>query len=328
MLSYIIDFLVKNKREDIKAQIGIISELYDDVKQLTIERICRLNNSNVICQNRTQEGHFINKSLADMRLTIQEMLAIKNKDAISIVPNFINECSVSYCPRKTNCFAMEKPKGKYTINSVLMQHIKSGLSDYKDKDDSELAKALLIGVFCVFNISRSANNPPHTPYVDINELKRMYYNKTILDNLEEFKNHATTAIEFIEANGVKLADLLTKKEYIHFIYLMGLVSIINKRDIPIPTVTFPPEWSSIDHIALDKYGKTILGFLTLIDNNNAVTAIGTLEFVDQLTKYNTVNHICMESHIEDTLKVNIIPKKGGSNPNQFKELKEIIKPKW
>jgi hypothetical protein len=43
----------------------------------------------------------------------------------------------------------------------------------------------------------------------------------------------------------------------------------------------------------------IKGFIRTIDNNNAVSAIGTLEFVDQIAKYNTTNTICSAAKLNE-----------------------------
>ena len=44
-------------------------------------------------------------------------------------------------------------------------------------------------------------------------------------------------------------------------------------------------------------------FIDMIDKNNAISAIGTLEFLDQLAKFNKVSNICRaDFNIDNTAK--------------------------
>jgi hypothetical protein len=68
--------------------------------------------------------------------------------------------------------------------------------------------------------------------------------------------------------------------------------------------------------------RIIENFITFIDNNNQVSAIGTLEFVDRLSKLNTVDTLCRfeptkpntlnyEYTMESSQTQTIIPKTSG-----------------
>jgi hypothetical protein len=41
------------------------------------------------------------------------------------------------------------------------------------------------------------------------------------------------------------------------------------------------------------YKSYVKELIDMIDNNNAVSAIGTLEFIDQITKFNTIKNTCV-----------------------------------
>jgi len=45
------------------------------------------------------------------------------------------------------------------------------------------------------------------------------------------------------------------------------------------------------------YKNRIIEFIQMVDNSNAVSAIGTLDFLDRIAKYNTVNTTCNPEEI-------------------------------
>ena len=60
-------------------------------------------------------------------------------------------------------------------------------------------KDIVVSIFGVLNISRKANNPPPVPYIDINELKRLYYSYKNAESekiLVELKNALVKVSEF------------------------------------------------------------------------------------------------------------------------------------
>ena len=76
--------------------------------------------------------------------------------------------------------------------------------------------------------------------------------------------------------------------------------------------------------------RIIENFITFIDNNNQVSAIGTLEFVDRLSKLNTVeqfnNNVVMtsnQSKLPEELRL-IINMLKNVNPNNIKEVKQNL----
>jgi len=142
-----------------------------------------------VCENRRVEGTFINHSLSELRETIREILMIKNKDMLHVVPNYVNICFDKYCPTHKGCFSFKPTvrtnQSTTKQNRLIIQQIQTYFNDKIDgpyhndnfTDPNEvLYKDLVLCIFCVFNISKGANNPPPVPYVDINELKRIVYN--------------------------------------------------------------------------------------------------------------------------------------------------------
>ncbi len=110
----------------------------------------------------------------------------KNKDTINISPEFIDQCLPKYCSNdgEGGCFQFDRTSNNETepnksgsvifdeIYKVLNQGPNEGQKKYETIQD--LYKAIIVSVFCVFNISRKANNPPPVPYMDINDMKRIF----------------------------------------------------------------------------------------------------------------------------------------------------------
>ena len=193
------------------------SELKKFVDNAINSRNRRLEIGNIVCAHRRTEGYFINDSLKQIRGVIRDLLYEKNTDTLGVVPNYIDICFDKYCPTHENCFAFDnnisKPNNSGKIDSVIFQEIYKYLKGNSDYEISQMYQDILVGVFCVINISKGANNPPPVPYVDINDLKRLvYFNsaKDILgsrdsdgnliegDKTKEFLKLATQLINVIE----------------------------------------------------------------------------------------------------------------------------------
>jgi hypothetical protein len=76
--------------------------------------------------------------------------------------------------------------------------------------------------------------------------------------------------------------LFNSNEYISYYYGENKEITTVLEDILKPTT----------QTAYNIFFDIIEGFITFIDNNNQVSAIGTLEFVDRLSKLNTVDTLC------------------------------------
>ena len=304
--------------QDMIDKIGDENGLFEKVKAIEQETKCRIDNAKVICENRTKEGEFINKSLEHVRNVIKKILFEKNKDSINISPNFINICLKNYCPQSSNCFKFDgftfDDKGNDTgsvIFNEIFEYLKIGKTD--EYTIEKMYQEIIVSIFCVFNISREANNPPPTPYIDINRLKSLFYYQNILDdgaitNSEESKDGESKDGEsnknsiknefFIECRKV-ITKIDNFKDKVSELY--NITSTSNKKVIDefnsfvsVFEKSKSTETKFLQTYQL-KYKKDIQNFINIIDNNNAVSAIGTLEFLDQIAKFNTVKTICSTS---------------------------------
>ena len=159
-----------------------IEEFVAFVRDMEYNRLQKEKVGDVVCTNRRVEGEYINDSLRELRDEIKHIMTIKNKDALSVMPNYIDICFDQYCPDHKDCFGFDSQITKddtlseaSASNASIMGAVRKFLTDSGYGTDEKINKDILISIFCVFNISRMANNPPLVPYVDINKLKRLYY---------------------------------------------------------------------------------------------------------------------------------------------------------
>ena len=242
------------------------------------EKECKQTYMTDVCAIRTNETSMINESLKDIRDIIRNILLEKNKASMDASPEFIDACLPSYCDG-TSCFSYKDPlstnKGvsNKDINSVIFNTIKdelaqSGCNQYKCLN-------IIIGVFCVVNLEKLANNPPPTPYIDINNLRYQlnYMTKETFKDDSVFIKECSLLINKMETiYKDKISLLLTNKTFKDFKQMISS-KLYKQKDI-------------------NKTIQMIILLLNEIDKMNASSTIGTLQFVDTLSKYNTVEIMC------------------------------------
>lgn len=170
-------------------ELGPIGIYLIELELYTYEKLALANE---VCSNRKQEGYLINNSLGGVRDMIRNILQAKNQSTLQLVPNYINICFDRYCPTHTNCFSFDTRNTKENTDvlddkTVIYNTIKDYFHKENKSNRTPLSiENLVVGIFCVFNISQTANNPPPVPYVDINDLKRIVFNYNLFD--EKYQN--------------------------------------------------------------------------------------------------------------------------------------------
>jgi hypothetical protein len=220
-----------------------------------------------VCEHRVVEGSFINESLNNLSKDIVNIINFKNKDMIYYVPSFQDSCLPAYCPTKKMCFTTDK--NDFDIQSVIMKEIYESIGKSKET----FYENIEFCVFCVFNWSRTANNPPPVAYVDINYFKQMIYSgDQATFNMEEFKNALDVRIKELEQYKFSPGGLEVLKQ---------IKDIVNVKQ-------------TID----DKTKENIKEKLSIIDNTNATTSVGTIEFIDKISKLNSISNSCFNNDNE------------------------------
>ena len=164
-----------------------LKKIYDTKSEKEDKKKKHLEYGKKVCLVRRNEGVFINDSLNNVRDLVNYIMIEKNKYKLSLTPPFVNECLNFYCT-KDACFELKKKDIYDTYNKELSKE-NIGINIAQNKPFKSIIfnviieelgikiKDIIISVFCVFNISKSANNPPPVPYISLNKLKYLYYNK-------------------------------------------------------------------------------------------------------------------------------------------------------
>ena len=318
--------------QDVNQSVNIIKSLKDKFDRLNT----MVSIGKKICENRVVEGKFINKSLHDIRDTIKDIVSVKTKDKIFNSPDYVDFCLEKYCPTHTDCFKYKSTDNtNYNstdtkfIKSLLIKSIYNYIKNTKTENETYTIemfyKEILISVFCVFNISMDANNPPSIPYIDIDELKQnvMLYDKNKTDDIKNvlirelvflycklgkvYINNENKIVEY-DSNDTTFIEQF-KNKYSDYIseFIINKFTTFNNNQITniiksiayIKIYTFLKYYENDDIV--DEQISNIKDLITTVDANNAVSAIGTLEFTDQIAKYNTTQTICNTTDIDKTM---------------------------
>jgi hypothetical protein len=327
-IHYTLLFENEQKSNNITIKIKEINNILNTLHDIFYILQIRIEKGLQICKNRIGEGEYINDSLEKSREDIKNIFHHKSKDDMFSSPEFVNQCLDKYCPTHSDCFSKKNNKNiSYELKSTIFQEIhkylkKNGVltGDTNvltgDASIKELFDKILVCVFCVFNISRSANNPPPTPYIDINELKIdvMKYNKNKDDPKIRKSLAENIANTFYKITGKKL-DIAGENRYPGYeddpkfnneqtVYIKNsdsfqeLFKYVNNTwnstfvNNLIGTIYSESVKNMQDQETYNRYETNLTEFINCIDKNNTVSAIGTLEFLDKISKYFATNVIC------------------------------------
>ena len=249
-----------------------------------------------VCEQRVDEGIFINSTLRELRRNILEIMIEKTKDCIYYSPPFFSDCLPNYCPTFNNCFAFNSaitPAANVQTPSSLI--INWAYQQYKQNSGKaqlrvdEFYKSMLICVFCVMDVSLERNNPPVAPYVNISDLKEEW-NRTVNRSYEENDPSSAADIKTHADNLQKCIDAIKAK------YGTYGPEISKELDSDLNTLKQPDFYKTpfTTHMGkiVDDYVKNMNGLIDILDNKNAITAMGTLEYLDSFAKLYTTNSIC------------------------------------
>lgn len=151
---------------------------------------------------------------------------------------------------------------------------------------------------CVFNVTKD-DKVPKNFYLDIYELKRLYNDYVSkLNSYDKYKDlpYADTNGQDVTAIGNNIRDELNT-------FVENICVSIKKKVTPfmryakdvIDSAT--QLYNTMDDIqshddVLDTFKELLKEFIDLVNINNYSTPIGTLTFVDELSKYNQTNINC------------------------------------
>ena len=214
-----------------------------------------------LCDQRVKEGVFINRSLAQLRSFIATSVS-----ATSRTPPFLDECVPLQChPHHLHCFGESARKEDGGPLTRLITK-------------SVVGKTNTFCIFTVVNLSRDANNPPPTPYVDIGPL---------LTAREEMYPLIPGKIGPPKDMGV----LNTVKQQMVLVGLQGTPLFQEFEDL-----------QSLIQRGGDDVPHDLETLLQKLINHNAITTIGTMEFTDAMAKYGATQITCAPSFVKGQVK--------------------------
>ena len=154
---------------------------------------------------------------------------------------------------------------------------------------------MVICVYCVFNYSNETNDPPSVPYFNLNNLYKIQYDI----------NNQTNVYNFTKENAKKMElELIILNNYLSSpIYKNLYTEDMNKsiNDVYSTIINL----KNLNNLS-QRIKDELLKIIKYIEKMNAVTSIGSLEFIDNLVKLNTNIDICEID--KNTLNANKIHK--------------------
>lgn len=282
-----------------KFKVKLIGKLKNDLVLIPsednekIEEIAKKANSHFLfIMNevflRKQEGEYINEQLRLLRSNMFRSMYIKSNELLFTAPNIETNCLSSTCPNDTleNCFMMkcEKVKKKDNYTDVFID-----IHDryFKCKEDdivsyTKMLKSLNLLIFTVFNISQK-----NTHIIDT--IKNPFYEKDIRNVLSAYKE-PTQFIDLTEVKSELLNNNDENKSYTHEITSMFTNATDSDSHESISQGSIKDILN--DMLSRRKF-KTIL---SVLDNHNASTPLGTLMFTDNISKFG-LDNICYKNEI-------------------------------
>ena len=270
------------RKPNIEQTIKLILFVYKNVKKILTETREKILYGTKICEHRALEGQYINDSLSKIRETIRQMLIVKSEDVMFNSPNFIDICLDTYCPTHKDCFPLNTNTNVGNIPSEIFASIYKNLGYETSKiPNLPVAKTeqnklriqkfyqdIVVSVFCFLNLSMNSNDPPEVPYIDINLLKKKW-NEDL-----DIKPQLSAVFKDVTDQG-RFANKFVMEKTLE----TDLKNIITKSNVVRNELNLQNK-------------KFVDDFIKLIDTNNSASAVGTLEFIDNISKFNSTNNIC------------------------------------
>lgn len=277
-------------------------------KYINYIRLCSvlLRKMQSVCECRLSEGKYINRTLENAQKAILNIIKTHYKDTLRITPSFSEPgnsmqkkqfaCGDVFCnPIFDDCFQLPGVPDNSTNISYVFQIIDEHL-----KNNQEVTSKLTMAVFGVFN---AINDIPKQAYIYDTNLRILYKffanlriikyaldndlypkNSSLMNFIKTFSSNKTDDIlgGLIDALNVVLRDM---KSWISY-YTPDARRMygFTKAEVTKLKQTFPEndyDRTYTPSIILDDI-RRILHF---IEKVNSISAMGTLEFLDSLTKY-------------------------------------------
>ena len=273
-----------------------------------------------ICAARKAEGQFINATLSGMRKGISKILSYQEKELTEKpnyykVPPIKEECFEDYCePGIGNCYELIEEDTNES-NNLILDTIKDAC-----KEREENLNDLHIAVFGVLNISdKSVSGSkivPTIPYIDLRILKKIQhkiknsFHAIFCTETECFRDSFDPAAKKLLKDAGVLYDF--KEEYEKAKPVLEYIfNIYNDFDITIGIDTVESVKTQINEynestptkLGDEVWINTLFEIIKLVSNINAISVIGTLDFLQLMHNENKKDSTCgYNSYIKEKFR--------------------------
>ena len=210
------------------------------------------------CKLRVNEGYMINQTLRDFKDNIRNI--IQSKLSLNL-PLFFDQDIFPYC---RNHNLKNEIFNKYYDIKPYDDNKNKFLLDILYKEGIEVS-TLDFFIFTVINLTPTANNPPNPPYINLNDLIYHFKHKT-----NEEKNKSLK--DFME----NLQNYNFYKELAEFKDIRDSINI----------------GKTLNDEGINNFITTIRN---VIENNNELTLIGTLQTTDDYKHFINSDFVCSHS---------------------------------
>jgi predicted nucleic acid-binding Zn-ribbon protein len=245
------------------------------------------------CKERVVEGAFINNELNNFRQSVSSILNLTQPDTVfGRFPIFTQECLPKYC----NARLVKTNDSHNNAKSEIVKQIKAHTGDAK-------LKVVIVGVV---NLKVNSPENPNLPYINLDT--KIDGKKTILDVYEQFHEFYKANCYSTDPTDIKALDEAKynslKTETCKFLekahdYFLEKIQEHNKSSDPTkpgPLESYITDlkncYDSIEENAENLRPSDIWSYINSIQTLNSVSIIGTIEFVDQISKRNVPQIPC------------------------------------
>jgi hypothetical protein len=252
------------------------------------------------CNKRVTEGIVINHSLKELRKFISYFVKyVQSADSPLIVPPYSNYCAVQQCnPYLEDCLGSLNDAGELEPKQygILANKMLEALcTDDPTKRCAEFDQ-MTFCIFNVINLSQEANNPSPSPYIDITDLVTEYNTIKSIDYLDVDFDKSSKMVDVSRINMEPYQipeNILSRYDYTKYDIdqklvdpLLMLLSKADQEEI----------YKDVDNLRkVTTNDQTLFNLTNLLNtmrNINAITTLGTLEFIDQMAKFGLNETAC------------------------------------
>lgn len=259
----------------------------------------KLKSAVEICKCRSHEGRYINSALFQMRQAIRDIILVQQNDKgkLRTTPPFLDVCLPINCsPYDTTCMETNTDSAGLTETMTKLSSKADGIVPViLQQIGIEGMKTMKVAVFTLFLMSRKVTHDPPSPFIYAEGLRSEYARLSSSVAVNELCNKLVQH----RYPPAKLAELQKSLAFyglggeleVHKTVLEQLEKDLENQHQVLGR-TAGELYRDIEQMSARHNLETVRLVLTTIDNINAVHPIGTLQFADNLAKYNLVDKGC------------------------------------